>query len=131
MLLVKTKVAPSSIAGLGLFAVEFIPKGSVIWRFEKTFDVSLSEENYSSLKKNPAFDSMDPYIYRSIITGNYIVCSDNARYINHSWQANTADKPGENGTLTIATSDIQPGEEITSNYELFDADFDKERDQYK
>ena len=33
MLLVKTKIKSSEIAGIGLFADEFIPKGTCTWRF--------------------------------------------------------------------------------------------------
>ena len=33
MLLVKTRLAPSPIAGIGLFADEDIKKGTVTWRF--------------------------------------------------------------------------------------------------
>ena len=40
MLLVKTKLENSQIpnAGLGCFAVEFIPKGTKIWEFNSDFD---------------------------------------------------------------------------------------------
>jgi uncharacterized protein len=57
------------------------------------------------------------------VSGCYILCTDDARFINHSSQPNTIDtQEGEEG-LTIAARDIQPGEEITSNYEAFDADY--------
>ena len=38
MMLIRTVVRPSSIHGMGLFALERIPKGTEIWRFEPGFD---------------------------------------------------------------------------------------------
>ncbi len=38
MLLVKTKIGQSNISGIGVFADEFIPKGTVIWRYQEGFD---------------------------------------------------------------------------------------------
>lgn len=123
MLLIKTKLGPSAISGIGLYADEYISKGTVIWRFEGKVDVKLCNPVYQSLKKQYNFETLDKYIYKSRVSGCYILCSDDARFINHSGTPNTLDTPeGEEG-LTIAISDIQPGEEITSNYESFDADF--------
>lgn len=123
MLLVKTKLGPSTISGIGLYANEFIAKGTIIWRFESKLDVKLSIEAYQLLKSQYDFETLDKYIYRSHISACYILCVDDARFINHANEANTIDTlEGEEG-LTIAARDIQPGEEITSNYQAFDADF--------
>ena len=40
MLRIKTYVAQSSIAGLGLFAAESVRKGSAVWVYDKLFDIS-------------------------------------------------------------------------------------------
>ena len=57
----------------------------------------------------------------------YVCCGDNDRYINHSEQPNTEDlgfeeRVFEGEGITIAARDIQPGEEILSDYRSFDAD---------
>ena len=44
MLLVKTKIGPSKIAGIGLFADEFIAKGTPVWKFEPGFDLEIPRE---------------------------------------------------------------------------------------
>ena len=49
MLLVKTRLAPSTIHGIGLFADEFIPKGTEVWKFVPGFDLALSVDEVESL----------------------------------------------------------------------------------
>lgn len=39
MLVVKTKIGQSKIEGIGLFADQFIPKGTVTWKFHQKFDI--------------------------------------------------------------------------------------------
>jgi len=45
MLQVKTYVKESKIHGNGLFAKEFIPKGTIIWKFDSRLDTKISEES--------------------------------------------------------------------------------------
>lgn len=123
MLLVKTKLATSNINGIGLYATEFIPQGTVIWEFSDGVDLRYTEEAYQRLKQQYDFSVLDKYIYKSLVSGAYILCADDARFINHSKKANTIDTLESAEGLTIAALDIKPGEEITSDYEMFDADF--------
>ena len=39
MLLVKTKLNISPIHGIGLFAVEFIPAKTIVWKFHPAIDL--------------------------------------------------------------------------------------------
>jgi len=39
MFLVKTRIGPSKIHGIGVFADERIPKGQMIWMFDARIDV--------------------------------------------------------------------------------------------
>jgi uncharacterized protein len=108
----KTFLQKSNIAGNGLFAAESIKKGEVIWSFNPDFDKVFTPEDFSKiegLEKN----HLEIYCYK--YAGNYILCSDNAKFINHSDNPNTEDTENE----TIAARDIEPGEEITSNYRTF------------
>lgn len=109
MLLVKTYVAQSKIEGLGLFASEFIPKGTKIWDTHPGFELKFTEEQVNTLPEI-AQKQIDKYSYLDGKT--WVLCIDDARHINHSDDPNT-DNEGEG---TIASRDIQPGEEITSNY---------------
>jgi uncharacterized protein len=124
MLLVKTRLGLSKISGIGLYANTFIPKGTVIWRFTPTIDLSFNEVEYQLFKKEYDCERIDNYVYRSKISGCYILCGDDARFINHSFEPNTIDTQDDIEGLTIASRDIYPGEEITSNYGAFDAEFD-------
>lgn len=124
MLLVKTKLATSNINGIGLHADKIIPKGTVIWKFSEGIDLMFIEEEYQRLKQQHDFSVLDKYIYKSLVSGAYILCADDARFINHSNNANTIDTLEGAEGLTIVAWDIQPDEEITSNYAAFDADFE-------
>ena len=123
MLLVKTVIRPSKIEGIGLFANQFIPKGTEIWRFEPGFDLKISAGEF---KKLPSI--AQKYILRHGFhnpkTNNYILGSDNDRFFNHSEVPNVIEVDSESEENTdIAARDIQKGEELTCDYRTFDADF--------
>ncbi len=50
-----------------------------------------------------------------------MLCGDDARFFNHSDTPNCFDFPDERGGTTVAARDIDPGEELTSDYASFDA----------
>ena len=113
-------------AGLGLFADEFIPKGTVIWRFDGPVDRRYDESQLAALPEEDR-ERLLTFCYLNPGTRLYVCCGDNDRYINHSEQPNTEDLGFEEGVfegegITIAARDIQPGEEILSDYRSFDAD---------
>lgn len=47
-----------------------------------------------------------------------VLCGDNARFMNHSFEPNCDDDGGE---FTTAARDIEAGEELTCDYRRFDA----------
>jgi uncharacterized protein len=125
-LLVRTTVRRSQVHGLGLFAEEFILKGTVVWRFDGRVDRRYNEGQLVALPEEEQ-DRLRTFCYLNPRTRLYVYCGDNARYINHSEQPNTKDLGFEEGVfegegITIAARDIQPGEEILSDYRSFDAD---------
>jgi uncharacterized protein len=126
MLLVRTTVRRSQVHGLGLFAEEFILKGTVVWRFDGRVDRRYNEGQLVALPEEEQ-ERLRTFCYLNPRTRLYVYCGDNARYINHSEQPNTKDLGFEEGVfegegITIAARDIQPGEEILSDYRSFDAD---------
>lgn len=126
MLLVKTKIGPSPIAGIGIFADEFIPKGTRIWEFKEGFDLRF-DAHFSDTLSEPARKQFLNYSYKNPKTGLYVLCADDARFFNHSDTPTVEDlyfdDPTENSEgISIAARDINPGEEITSDYRNFDAD---------
>jgi uncharacterized protein len=124
MLLVKTRLSPSTISGIGLHADEFIPKGTIIWEFSPGIDLKFTPYQHNLLKKFRNFEAFDRYFYKSIISDCFILCADDGRFINHSNHPNTIDTPEREEGLTIALRDIQRGEEITSNYASFDGEYE-------
>ena len=124
MLLVKTFLANSQIDGFGLFADQFIPAGTVVWRFVPGVDALMEPEQVDALSPVPR-EYFQKYAYLDLRVGKYVICGDDARFMNHSTTPNLRDRypPGELYGLDTAVIDIQPGEELTSDYSAFDKEF--------
>lgn len=121
MLLVKTQLGMSAIDGIGLFAAQFIPRGSRVWQWSRGFDLRVSARELESL----AFEARQTFLrysYLSKRSGLYVLCFDNARFLNHCEKPNLIDESAEDSEegLDIAARDIEPGEELTSDYRDFD-----------
>ena len=116
MLLVTTYLDKSAIHGIGVFAQEFIAKGTKIWRFVEGFDRAYSPKEYSRLPK-AARDFIKFHGYK--VDGEILLTVDHDRHINHSDDPNTVLKSG----YAIASCDIPKGTEITNDYREFDAVF--------
>ena len=115
MLRVRTTIGPSTIEGIGLFAAEPIPRGTVIWELDERFDRSYDLRNLNDAD-TLLLDMLETYGYRPTEDPVFVLCGDNARFMNHAEQPNCDDI----GDLTIAQRDIAAGEEITCDYAKFD-----------
>jgi len=113
MLLVKTYLDKSPIHGVGVFAGEFIRKGTKIWRFVKGFDRFYSPKEFARLPK-PARDFIKQHGYR--VDGEILFTVDHDRHMNHSNDPNTYLHNG----YAIARCNIRKGLEITNDYREFD-----------
>lgn len=131
MLLVKTKLGLSKISGIGLFADQFIPKDTIIWKFTEGVDVKITDERLQELENEYPLKDLKKYLYRSKSSHLHILCGDDGRFINHSFEPNTTDTSEDDEGFTIASHDIQPGDEITSDYHGFDEDFELYKDMLK
>ena len=116
MMLIKTYLDKSRIHGIGVFADEFIRKGTKIWRFVEGFDHAYSPKKFAKLPKQ-ARDHIRHYGYRA--DGEILFSADHDRHMNHSDDANTYLKDG----YVIARCNIARGEEITNDYREFDGGF--------
>lgn len=115
MLLVRAAKGPSAIHGCGLFAVEAITRGTRIWKFTRGLDIALTVEQMQSL--SPAVrDQILAYAYLDVRTATYVLCGDDARFINHSTTPNI----DATQNSCHALCDIAPGEELTENYFAYD-----------
>ena len=120
MLLVHTHLAPSAIHGLGVFAAEPIARGSEVWRFTPGFDLDLDPQALEALPDHVrewlmVYGYLDPRLQR------FILCCDDARFINHSATPNLRPEfAREPHGVDLALRDIAPGEELTVDYALVD-----------
>lgn len=116
MLLVNASAGPSPIQGTGLIAREPIPGGALIWQLQPGFDLEMSKEFIDGLSSWTQ-EQIRRFVYIDVATGTYILCSDDAKFMNHSDTPNTRTV----GPKTFATRDIPAGEELTCDYSEFDA----------
>jgi hypothetical protein len=112
MLRVRTRIGQSAIHGIGLFADEFIPRGALIWEFLPTFDVTFDRAAFERLPAETRCH-VDKYAYLDRERNAFVLCGDDARFMNHSAEPNTWEV---SESCTLAARDIAPGEEITCDY---------------
>jgi uncharacterized protein len=121
MMLVPTRRQSSAIHGTGLFATERISAGTPTWRFTAGLDQALHPDAVRALD-DIGRDWLTTYAYLDIRTGLYVLCADDARFMNHS------DTPNVGGDyekepvfgMDVALRDIEVGEELTCDYRTFD-----------
>jgi uncharacterized protein len=120
MLTVSSYVAPSAIDGLGVFAGEFIPGGSLLWNLNPKFDIFIYQGETEGLAPHVQ-DFIARYSYPHLdMPGVLVVDSDNGRFMNHSLTPNTDFRIFDKGYALV---DIAQGEELTCNYYEFDPRF--------
>lgn len=96
--------------GFGVFATDFIPAGTITWVLDK-LDNIFTPKYFESME--PFYQNIiDTYAYRNSI-GDYVLCWDNGRYINHSFNSNCLSTAYD---FEIAIRDIQRGEQLTDDY---------------
>ena len=114
MLTIKTKVLKSAIHGVGLFADQDIYAGSTIWQFNKSYCDRYSIGNFLRACQALNFEAIIDLIHFSYIKDGVIYhLTDDAKYINHSYEPNIVFSGWEK---EIASRDILKGEEILENY---------------
>jgi SET domain-containing protein len=115
VLRVATRIGPSAIHGLGLFAAAPIPAGTVVWTFDAGLDVVLDERLVAELPPG-ARTHLDRYAYQDPVRRARVLCVDDARFFNHAAPANCGDSPVAGPDVTIALRDIAADEELTWDY---------------
>lgn len=98
--------------GFGVFATKPIPRGTITWVLDRLDMVLQADE----VTRMPAayLPILDRYTFRDH-AGNYVLCWDFGRYMNHSCEPTTT-CVGE--ICDVALRDIQPGEQLTCEYAL-------------
>ena len=96
--------------GYGVVATKFIPKGTITWVLDPLDQVFTPEEIG---KLAPVFqERLHIYSYRDA-NGNFVLCWDNSRFVNHSFHSNCISTAYN---FELAVRDIYPGEELTDDY---------------
>ena len=113
MLRIKTVLREVKGMGIGLFADQDVKKGNLIWQFDENFDQLIDPGVVPSFAKK-FFDRAAPLSFAS---NKYILCLDDARFMNHSEEPCIKVVYENNHEESdYAARDIKKGEEITINY---------------
>ncbi|CAM3481147.1 SET domain-containing protein [Aequorivita lipolytica] len=100
----------SNEVGYGVVATEFMPAGTITWALD---DLDREFTPTKLKKMNPLYQNiLETYCYRNK-KGNFVLCWDYGRYVNHSFKSNCISTAYD---FEIAIRDIQPGEELTDDY---------------
>jgi SET domain-containing protein len=116
MMTVPVEVRKSEIHGLGIFAVEPIRKGQVLWEFTPGLDRKVSDYAVQFAEPRKRSFIMERG-YFSAKNSHWVLCVDESQWWNfprNGDQANCVlggEQDGEN--LIIAGRDIAAGEELT------------------
>ena len=96
--------------GYGVVATEFIPAGTITWVLDK-LDREFTPTAFEAM--SPIYQNiLDTYTYRNS-DGNFVLCWDLGRYVNHSFNSNCLTSAYD---FELAIRDIQPGEQLTDDY---------------
>jgi uncharacterized protein len=122
MMLLKARVGPSMIHGLGLFTVEAVPRGTPVWRFEPGFDRMFTAAQMAALPEG-AREHLRWFGFFNHEDGGATLSGDHSCFMNHSPTPNTgALADAVPPVTTVALRNIAAGEELTCDYFTFDAD---------
>ena len=117
------KLAPSSLGGVGIFAIKDILNGTPVFIFhDQSDELRLTQEDRNKLSK----EEVELYHEHAVVLPNgvWVVPSDMHRmhvvwYLNHSSNPNIAP---DNNFNWYAVRDIKKGEELTGDYNAWDAE---------
>lgn len=96
--------------GYGVVAKKFIPKGTITWALDE-LDREFTEKQFNDMD-DMYKEILEFYSFRNNL-GNYVLCWDNARFVNHSFNSNCLTTAYD---FEIAIRDIHPGEQLTDDY---------------
>ena len=116
MLMVETELRQSDIHGTGVFLIEPVRKGELIWRFDSRIDRVYSEQELVGLPEHMQC-FLRTYSTWHEATQLWILCGDNGRHFNHSDTPNTLSL-GTGFGDDVAAEDLPAGVELTTNYAL-------------
>jgi uncharacterized protein len=114
---VYTRLRPSRIHGLGVFAIRDIPKGTYIFSDDESI-VWVDKKNVETLPKA----LKDVYEDFAVIKGDKYGCPESFDKLTTSWYLNHSDQPNvaaDDDYKFYALRDIKTGEELTVDYRTY------------
>lgn len=114
MMIVDTELKPSGIHGIGIFLLQPVRKGDLIWQYDSRVDRVYTDDELMSLPR-PMQDYLRTYSTWHASTGLWVLCGDNGRHFNHSDTPNTI-SDGIAFGRDFAAEDLPVGTELTSDY---------------
>ena len=114
MMMVETELRPSGIHGIGVFLSEPVAAGTIIWRFDSRIDRVYSTDEVASLPEITR-EFLKTYSTWNSAAKVWVLCGDNGRHFNHSYNPNTVSDGIAFGQDTALT-DLAAGTELTSDY---------------
>ena len=96
--------------GYGVVAKKIISKGTITW-VQDELDQIYTPTQVGKMGKLSQ-QMIDKYTFRTN-RGNFVLCWDLAKYVNHSFKSNCISSAYD---FEIAVRDILPGEELTDDY---------------
>lgn len=106
--------------GYGVFATQFIPKGTIVYIKD---EMELVFKPDDPRRNDPLYrDIIEKYSYAEP-NGNLVLSWDIAKFVNHCCNCNTI---STGYGFEIAVRDIQKDEEITDEYGLFNSGWEME-----
>jgi hypothetical protein len=116
MMMLETELRQSEIHGTGVFLLEPVRKGELIWRFDSRIDRVYSGDEIAALPERMQ-RFLRTYSTWHEATQLWILCGDNGRHFNHSDTPNTLSL-GTGFGDDVAAEDLPAGVELTTNYAL-------------
>src|SRR5688572_30835488 len=114
MLMVETELRPSGIHGIGVFLLQGVRRGELIWRFDSRIDRVFHDVEFAAMPKDLR-QFLETYSTYHAELGLWVLCGDNGRHFNHSDAPNTRSLGVAFGD-DIAAADLPAGTELTTDY---------------
>lgn len=115
MLTIPTRLQSSPLHGIGVYTVEPVARGTLVWTFHPGFDVEWDDATVAQLPE-PAQRFLKMHAYRALETGRLTLNTDYAKHMNHSDTPNLISDAHSN---YYAARDLAAGEELLCDYRAF------------
>ncbi|MFA5109341.1 MAG: SET domain-containing protein [Patescibacteria group bacterium] len=119
---VYTRLAPSKINGIGVFAIKDIPKGKDVFVGDNSKIVWIDKKDIR--KQSPEIQKM--YNDFCIVKGDKYGCPDNFNNLTVGWYLNNSQKPNVRCNKNydfITLRLIKKGEELAVDYSAYSDDY--------